>query len=100
MIWLGIGVVSVGAYLLKLAGITVLDVNRLPPAVAELARLLPVALFAGLVVVSTLADGQNVVIDARVGGLLAAGFAAAKKAPFLVVVVAAMAVTATIRWIS
>ena len=96
-IWIGIGVLTVGAYLAKLLGFTALNLQRLPEPVADLARLLPIALFAALVVVTTVTDGPAISIDARLAGVTVAGVAAWRKAPFLVVVLAAMIVTGGIR---
>lgn len=96
-IWIGIGVLTLGAYLAKLVGFTALDLERLPEPLADLARLLPIALFAALVVVTTVTDGPAISIDARLAGVTVAGVAAWRKAPFLVVVLAAMLVTGGIR---
>lgn len=96
-IWIGIGVLTLGAYLAKLIGFTALDLERLPDPLADLARLLPIALFAALVVVTTVTDGPAISIDARLAGVTVAGVAAWRKAPFLVVVLAAMIVTGGIR---
>lgn len=96
-IWVGIAVLTIGAYLAKLVGFTALDLERLPEPVADLVRLLPIALFAALVVVTTVTDGPAISIDARLAGVTVAGVAAWRKAPFLVVVLAAMIVTAGIR---
>lgn len=96
-IWVGIAVLTIGAYLAKLVGFTALDLERLPEPVADLARLLPIALFAALVVITTVTDGPAISIDARLAGVTVAGVAAWRKAPFLVVVLAAMIVTGGIR---
>lgn len=96
-IWIGIAVLTLGAYLAKLVGFTALDLARLPEPVADLARLLPIALFAALVIVTTVTDGPAISIDARLAGVTVAGVAAWRKAPFLVVVLAAMIVTGGIR---
>ncbi len=96
-IWIGISVLTLGAYLAKLLGFTALDLKRLPDPLADLARLLPIALFAALVVVTTVTDGPAISVDARLAGVTVAGVAAWRKAPFLVVVLAAMIVTGGIR---
>ncbi len=67
------------------------------PRPARIADLLTVALLGALVAVQTVADGQSLVVDARVPALLAAGGLLAVRAPFLVVVVAAAAVAALLR---
>lgn len=88
---------SLGTFALKAAGPVLLGGRELPPAINRFSQLLPAALLAALVVVSTVADGQDFVIDARVGGVVAAGVALRAKAPFIVVVLVAVAVTAGIR---
>ena len=59
--------------------------------------LLPVALLSALVAVQTFADGQTLVIDARLAGVLAAVVALVLRAPFLVVVLVAAITAALLR---
>ncbi|WP_436794486.1 AzlD domain-containing protein [Actinospongicola halichondriae] len=91
---------TLGTYALKSAGPLLLGGRRLPPMVDALSNRIPAALLAALVVVSTIADGQRVVVDARLGGVIVAGVALRLRAPFVVVVLAAVAATAAIRAIS
>ncbi len=63
----------------------------------RLAALLPVALLAALTALQTLDDGGSPVLDARALGLAAAGVALLLRAPFLLVVAVAVAVTAGVR---
>lgn len=56
-----------------------------------------VGLLASLVAVNTFADGQGVVVDARVGALLAAIVALLCRVPFLGVVVVGAAAAALLR---
>lgn len=63
----------------------------------RLAALMPVALLAALTAQQTFADGQQLVLDARAAGLAAAALALVLRAPFLVVVGVAVAVTAVAR---
>ena len=97
MVWAAVLAGSLGCYLQKLAG------YFLPHSVLEDARvrrvagLLPVALLAALVAVQTFADGQALVIDARVAGLAAAVVALMLRAPVLAVVVIAAATAAVLR---
>ncbi|MEM9465681.1 MAG: AzlD domain-containing protein [Actinomycetota bacterium] len=100
MSWTVIIVLVVGAYGLKVLG--VLGLGREGGTVATrfepLTALIPAALFAALVAVQTLADGEALVLDARVWGVAAGGVAVWRRAPFVAVVVIAMAVTAFVRW--
>ena len=84
-------------YVIKAAAPLVLGARPLPANVARLADLLPAALLAALVVVSALAEDAAIALDARVVGLGAAATALLLKAPFVVVVVAAVAATAVTR---
>lgn len=91
---------SLGTYALKAAGPLLLGGRALPPALGRFATLLPAALLAALVVVSTVADGRSITVDARIVGVTAAGIALWRRAPFVMVVVAAVLVTAAVRSIS
>ena len=90
-------VLAAGTYALKAAGPLVLGDRRLPTRVQVLVDLLPAALLASLAVVSTVAAGRAVVFDARVVGMLVAGLALWRRAPFVVVIVLASAATAAVR---
>jgi hypothetical protein len=48
----------------------------------------------------TLADGQDLVIDARAAGVAAAVFAVWRRAPLIVVILVGAGVTAVIRQLS
>ncbi len=97
MIWLAIAVGCAGCYAFKLAGVSVPASVLTRPAVRRMAALLPVALLAALIGVQTFGDGQHLVIDARLAGVLVAGVAVWRRWPFLVVVALAAATTALLR---
>lgn len=88
---------AAGTFALKAAAPLVLGDRTLPRWVTRLADLLPAALLAGLVAVSTFTDDGALTLDARLAGLAAATVALWLRAPFAVVVVAATAVTALTR---
>ena len=69
----------------------------MPPVLERCLALIPASLLAALVVKDTFTTAQDVVVDARAVGLLVALIAVWRKAPFIVVVVAAMAATALVR---
>jgi branched-subunit amino acid transport protein AzlD len=96
-IWIAIGITAVGCYAVKLVGLLVPAAAVERPFVRRLAALLPVALLAALTAQQTFADGHALVLDARVAGLGAAAVALVLRAPFLLVVAAAVAVTAGVR---
>ncbi|MER5892703.1 MULTISPECIES: AzlD domain-containing protein [unclassified Streptomyces] len=96
-VWIAIGLTVAGCYLAKLAGLLVPAGVLERPVVQRLAALLPVALLAALTAQQTFGDGQQLVLDARAAGLAAAALALVLRAPFLVVVGAAVVVTAGVR---
>jgi branched-subunit amino acid transport protein len=91
---------TLGTFALKSAGPLVLGDRALPLRVQQVVGLLPAALLAALTIVSTVADGQAIVLDARLVGLVVAGVALWRKLPFVVVVLLASAATAITRLIS
>ncbi|RPF36766.1 AzlD domain-containing protein [Streptomyces sp. TLI_185] len=95
--WIAIGATALGCYAVKLAGLLVPAGALEKPLVRRLAALLPVALLAALTAQQTFADGHALVLDARVAGLAAAAVALVLRAPFLLVVAAAVVVTAGVR---
>ncbi|MBZ4017351.1 AzlD domain-containing protein [Streptomyces purpurogeneiscleroticus] len=95
--WIAIGATAVGCYLLKYAGLLVPAGVLERPLVKRLAALLPVALLAALTAQQTLSEGPHLLLDARVAGVGAAALALVLRAPFLLVVAAAVVVTAGVR---
>ncbi|MFD5269331.1 AzlD domain-containing protein [Streptomyces sp. NPDC058335] len=96
-VWIAIGATALGCYVVKLTGLLVPAGVLERPLVRRLAALLPVALLAALTAQQTFADGQALVLDAKAAGLAAAAVALILRAPFLLVVAVAVAVTAGVR---
>jgi branched-subunit amino acid transport protein len=72
--------------------------RALPAVLARVIPLLAPALLAALVVTETVGGaGRTLVVDARVGGLLAAAVAISRRWPLAVVVLCAAATTALLR---
>ncbi|GAA3033853.1 AzlD domain-containing protein [Streptosporangium longisporum] len=99
-VWWAIAATCVACYAFKFAGLSaprrILD----HPGVQRFATLVPVALLAALIAVQTFADGQALHLDwPRTAGLGAAVVALLLRAPFLVVLAAAAAVTAALRYV-
>ena len=97
-VWWIVGGTVVGCYLLKLAGYLV------PARVLEhgrarrLVELVPVALLAALVVVEAIANGSHYDLDGpRLAGVAVGAVAVWRRAPFLVIVVAAAVTAAVLR---
>ena len=98
--WPEIAALAVGSYALKVTGLVILGSRRPPPRLDTALELLPIAMFAALIVVSTFGDERSLVLDARVVGLAAAAIALWRRAPFVVVVLVAAAAAAATRAIS
>ena len=97
MMWAAVLAASLGCYLEKVAGYLLPHSLLENASIRRIAGLLPVALLAALVAVQTFATGQQLVIDARAAGLVAAIIALVLRAPFLVVVLVAAATAAALR---
>jgi len=93
-------VMTIGTYALKSAGPLVLGDRSLPVRMQQVVDLLPAALLAALAIVSTVGDGEQIVIDARLVGLVVAGLALWRRAPFVLVIVLASAATALTRLVA
>ncbi|GAA2257865.1 AzlD domain-containing protein [Streptomyces amakusaensis] len=96
-VWIAIAATAVGCYLVKYAGLLIPAGALERPLVRRLAALLPVALLAALTAQQTFGSGSSLVLDARAAGVAAAALALVLRAPFLVVVGVAVAVTAGVR---
>jgi branched-subunit amino acid transport protein len=92
-------VMTLGTFALKSAGPLVLGDRALPLGVQHVIALLPAALLAALAIVSTVGDGSEIAVDARLVGLVVAGIALWRRVPFVVVIVVASAATAFTRMI-
>ncbi|WP_055590559.1 AzlD domain-containing protein [Streptacidiphilus griseoplanus] len=98
-VWIAVGATAAGCYLMKLLGLSVPTGLLERPVVRRFAALAPVALLAALTVLQTLGrqHGHGLQLDVRAAGLAAAAVAVLLRAPFLVVVGAAVLVTALLR---
>ncbi len=95
--WLAVVLGSLGCYSLKLAGLSVPRAVLANERTRRVADLLPVALLATLVGIQTFTTATRLTVDARVAGVAVALLAVLARAPFLVVVALAVAVTAVVR---
>ena len=91
---IAVSVITVG---IKALGPMLLGGKQLPPRIGDVVGLLAPALLAALVAVNTLGGDRELVIDARLPGVLAAAVAIKLKAPVLIVVAIAALVTAGVR---
>ena len=96
-LWMLVVMLSGVAYGLKVLGFVVVGSRTMPPVLERCLALIPASLLAALVAKDTFTSAQELVLDARAVGLAVAIVAVWRKAPFIVVVVAAMAATALVR---
>ena len=96
-VWVMIAVLALATAALKLAGPLALGGRPLPARALSVVELLASALLAALVIVETFGRGRSLTLDARVLGAAFAVVAVTRRAPMIVVVVGAAAVTALAR---
>ncbi|MGN6608694.1 MAG: AzlD domain-containing protein [Jatrophihabitans sp.] len=97
-LWTLVLLTVAGCYLLKLAGYLVPARVLDHPGVRRLVEMVPVALLAALVVVEAVADGRHLRLDGpRLAGFAVGALALWRRAPFLVVIVAAALTAALLR---
>jgi uncharacterized membrane protein len=96
-VWLTIGLVALASAAIKAAGPLILGDRELGPRANRIIALLAPALLTALVLVDTVTEGQRLVVDARLGGVAAAGIAIWLRAPVLAALAVAVATTALLR---
>jgi hypothetical protein len=96
-IWIVIAALALSTAALRLAGPLALGGRSLPATAMNVVELLASALLAALVVVETFGKGGSLTLDARVLGAAFAAVAVWRRAPMIVVVLGAAAVTAVAR---
>ena len=99
MSWLLVIILVAGSYGLKALGVTALG-SIIERKLGPVVTLLPAVLFSALIVVMTFEEAGQLVVDARFAGVAAGALATWRKAPLIVVVLLAMAVTAGLRVLS
>jgi hypothetical protein len=98
-VWVLIATLALATAGLKLAGPLALGGRPLRPRLMSVVELLASALLA-LVIVETFGNGRALVLDPRVLGAAFAVLAVWRRAPMIVVVLGAAAVTAIARLLS
>ena len=98
--WIVVVVVGVATIAIKALGPVLLGGRQLPERVTGVVELLAPALLSALVATQALAVGRSLVIDERLLGLGAAAVLLWRRAPVIVVIVAAAGVTALARGLS
>lgn len=85
------------SYALKAVGPLLAGGRQLGPQLRRALDLVPIPLLAALILVQTLGLGQRLVLDARLPALAVAAILVWRRAPFLVVVLAAAGTAALLR---
>ena len=93
----GMATLAAGTYAFRLSGQVLRARISFPPRATRLLEAAAVILLAALVATTALTEGHGFSGFARPAGVLVAGVLAWRKAPFMVVVLAAAAVTALLR---
>lgn len=98
MTWAIVALLAAGVWAQRLLGMFVGGhVLSRQPALGRLATLIPAAVVMAVIVQLTVASGTSFELDARLVGMGVAGLLVWKRAPFVVVVIAAAAATALVR---
>lgn len=96
-LWMWLLVSCALAYAWKLLGYLIPASALQDPRMSRIAGTMTIGLLASLTILNTVASGQALALDARLGALAAAGVALLFRAPFLVVVLAGAAAAAGLR---
>ena len=96
-LWMWLLLSCLLGYAWKLLGYLVPASVLRDPRMSRIAGTMTIGLLASLTIVNTVAAGQTLVLDARLGALAAAGIALLLRAPFLVVVLAGAGAAAGLR---
>jgi branched-subunit amino acid transport protein len=95
--WPAILALAAASYALKAVGAVLVGDREIRAPVRALLDLAPVPLLAALILTQTLSTAGAYAIDARLPALGVAGLLVWRRAPFLVVVLAAAATAALLR---
>lgn len=90
---------SVIAFILKITGYIVPEKYLEKPTIKSITNYVPIVMLSALVIVQTFAQGQTIVLDARLLSLIVALILLLLRAPFIVVVISAAFVSALFRYL-
>lgn len=88
------------AYGFKLFGAVIIGQRSMPPAVQRCLLLIPAALLSALIAKDVFTTGKDIVVDARVAGLVVAAVLSWRRAPFAVIVFSGVGSTALLRLVA
>jgi branched-subunit amino acid transport protein len=95
--WAALLALAAASYALKALGPVLAGPRELRPGLGQVLELVAIPLLGALILVQTLDGGGRIVLDARVPALGVAAVLVWRRAPFLVVVLAAAATAALLR---
>jgi branched-subunit amino acid transport protein len=95
---LAILLLTAGTFAFRLAGPALRNRLRIPARLDELLSVAAVVLLSALVATSALTEGHDPAGWARPSGVLVGAALTMRRAPFPLVIVAAAATTAALRW--
>ena len=98
--WGVVAVLAVGVYGQRALGMALVDPERLGLRPRQVLAMVPLSILRAVTAVQTLSTHGELVLDARVAGIIAATLLSWKRAPMFVVVVVAAAVTSAVRGLS
>jgi hypothetical protein len=98
--WTVAVVVGLATIAIKSLGPLAMGGRPLPAKLNDAVVLLAPALLAALVAINTVGGDRELIIDARLPGVLAAAVAIKLRAPVLIVIVVAAVITASVRAIA
>jgi branched-subunit amino acid transport protein len=99
-LWLGILLAAAAVYSWKILGFMVPHTVLDKPVISRIANLLTVALLSALTGVQMLTGSGSIQFDARIPAIALAAVLLRFKAPFIVMVAAAAALAALIRFLT
>lgn len=88
---------ALGVYLQRVAGMLLVDAERLPSSARRVLDALPLTIITAVIALTTVAEDGELVVDPRMAGVAVAGLCASRRLPMLVAVFAAAATTAVLR---
>ena len=97
LLLIGIGILAVGTFSLRFAGPALRSRFEVPERAQQLLAAAAIILLTALVATSALTDGHGPAGVARPAGVIVGGVLAWRRAPFVLVVVAAAATAAGLR---
>ena len=95
--WVVVVLVGAATIAIKAVGPVLLGGRPLPARIDSLVGALAPAVLAALIAISTFGDGRSLTVDARALGVAAGALAVWRRAPAIVTIVLAAAVTAAAR---